>query len=1452
MRCYKCMEEISDAPVCPHCGYVQNQTAENKQYLAPGTVLGGVYTVGIVLGSGGFGVTYIGWDENLRRKVAIKEYFPSSLSTRIPGQTFITAFTGEKQQIFNHGKERFVEEARLLMRFTGEDGIVSVYDVLEENGTVYMVMEYIEGITLKQSIEKFGKIPERQLLDCMIPMLLSLKFVHNAGFTHRDISPDNIMCLPDGSVKLLDFGAARYSVMEESKSLSVIVKQGYTPIEQYQSHGKQGPWTDLYAAAATMYTALTGIVPEESLERMGNDTLKKPSQLGVKVSENTENAILAALNLRPEDRPQDVDAFLEILTGQKQGGLVVHKKSKKPLIAILAAVTVLLIGAGITTAALLKPGAETVEESGTGIVVPNAINHPEAEAEVLFYENSLHMAVTGGRLYDAEMIKAGYIEENLVVEQDPGAGTSADPESTVGVILSKGKEKAFVPSVTDQMRESALETIAKNGFGDSFTIELQEEYSDTNMAGTVLSQNIDADTAVDFDGKIVLTISSGRKTPLTGAKTTTIEDYTGRDFDEVKRALLEDNIYLVKSAAIYSADQPYGAILSQSPAKGSDMQGGGAVYVVTSLGIEMARVPDVRYMTTAEAKQTLMESGLSWTIRYVIRPEVAVDHVAEQGIAPYTKTPFGTEIELTVSADSEGTEQPEALDLTMDPTRASLSVGETEQFTCSYAGDTIWAISNPYIAKVDDSGLVTAAGFGAATVSAAAEGNIVTAIVTVMDESVFTKLDAYELKEGETVSLSSEIPEEIRADVVWRSSSPAVATVDENGTVTARTEGCTSITASYRDRIAECSITVVRKAEYVKIAKKLLLGDVSTAKQTLENYKIEYATEEEYSSTIAKGKVVKMHYVGHSDNDSFYISIGSKVVLQCSRGANVVESIAVQTPPSKTVYTAGEVPNLTGLVLTAKYTDGSTKEVRSGYSASTAPLTTVGAQKLTIYYEKKSTTVSLTVNPVEVQSLSVTPATLSLLVGDTKTLSVTCTPANATDKTVSVASSDPAVVATNGLTLTAKKAGSAIVTVTARNGKSAKCTVTVTAPEPKEKAVTSVSVQPTELTLRVEQTAKLTAAVQPTDATDKKITWRTSDPDIVTVEISGVIKGCKAGSATITAVANNGKQAVCKVTVTGDKALSVKSLPAKTVYYIDDAFAVNGLKLSYTDENGVTKEITTGYQLNCDTSKEGTQSVAVSYGGLTTSFQITVKTPSVKVRKITAGDRVILVADTDPANADVEWTSSNREIFYFSEGQLVPVSSGTAYACATMVYNDTEYYDMCALTVEAENYSFSLWSEQYDDGYQIGVHTDIPEFDAKKVTWEVVPDAKYGIDDYGNLNIYPYSESVTVTAYYTCGGRQYKDSCTVQPVQREYVFSLYRDGKSDDGDVGYYAVKTDIPGFDISSASWSVSGALSSGWIADGYYVVDEALDLGESYTVFVSYEYGGRTYSDSYTFTMS
>jgi len=671
MRCYKCMEEISNSHICPYCGYDISTESENKQYLTPGTKLGGIYTVGTVIGAGGFGVTYIGWDESLNRKVAIKEYFPSSLSTRIPGQTAISAFSGEKQQIFNHGKERFVEEARLLMRFTGEEGIVSVYNVLEANGTVYMVMEYVEGITLKQNIEQFGTIPEKQLLGFIVPMLLSLKYVHNAGFTHRDISPDNIMCQPDGNVKLLDFGAARYSVMEESKSLSVIVKQGFTPIEQYQSHGKQGPWTDLYAIGATMYKALTGITPDEALERMAKETLKKPSQCGAEVSENTENAIMAALNIRAEHRPQDVDEFLAILTGEKQGGLVGGKHPKKGIIIAVASALAVALGSGVILWSLLAP--TPVPPTPLGINVPDAINKTDSEAEFLFTENQLHMVVTGGKLYDAEMIEQGYIAENLVVEQEPTGGTTVDPESIVGVVLSKGKEKEYVPSVTDKLIENALHDFDKYGFGDDFEIELEEEYSDTNMAGTVISQSLPEDTAVDFDGKITLTISLGRKNPFDSVTTVTVDNYIGKDFDTLKQELLKDNIYLVKSSSIYSAEYPYGAIISQSPEEGSEIKSGGAVYVITSLGHEMARVPDVRYLTLDAAKKALMESGLSWKIKFVVNPDVSYGLVAEQKTDPGIKTPFGTEIELLVSAETENNETKNSVAIEITPKTVSLA-----------------------------------------------------------------------------------------------------------------------------------------------------------------------------------------------------------------------------------------------------------------------------------------------------------------------------------------------------------------------------------------------------------------------------------------------------------------------------------------------------------------------------------------------------------------------------------------------------------------------------------------------------------------------------------------------------------------------------------------------------------------------------------------------------------
>ncbi len=1531
MRCYKCMEEISNSKICPYCGYNTSSEQENKQYLTPGTKLGGIYTVGTVIGAGGFGVTYIGWDESLNRKVAIKEYFPSSLSTRVPGQTAISAFSGEKQQIFNHGKERFVEEARLLMQFTGEEGIVSVYDVLEANGTVYMVMEYVEGITLKQSIEQFGVIPEQQLIGFIVPMLLSLKFVHNAGFTHRDISPDNIMCQPDGSVKLLDFGAARFSVMEESKSLSVIVKQGFTPIEQYQSHGKQGPWTDLYAVGATMYKALTGITPDESLERMAKETLKKPSQCGVEVAENTENAIMAALNIRTEHRPQNVDEFLEILTGEKKGGLIGGKRPKKGLFFAVTAVLAVALGGGAMLWSAI--GNRPPDIIDLQIEVPNVINKTDSDAEVLFTEHQLKMLVTGGRLYDAEMIEQGYIAENLVVEQEPTGGTSVDPESTVGVVLSKGKEKEYVPSVTDQLLENALHDFDKYGFGDEFDIKLEEEYSDTNMAGTVISQSLPEDSAVDFDGEITLTISLGRKDPLDSVTTITVDDYTGRDFDTLKQELLKDNIYLVKSASIYSTKYPYGAIISQSPEKGGEIKSGGAVYVITSLGHEMARVPDVRYLTLEGAKTALMESGLSWKIKYVVDPAVSFGLVAEQKTAPGIKTPFGTEIELLVSAETEGSETKNYVAIEITPNTVELTINETEALSCSYAGDSdiVWATSNPYIAEVDTNGVITAKNFGAVTISVAVDGNIATSMVTVTDESIITEVDDYVLVIGETVSLASAIPKSILKDVVWRSSYPSVASVDNEGTVTAVGEGYTSITATYNDRTTECGIIVNKKVEYIKIRKELLFGKLETAKQALSSNGILFDVVDEYNDTIVQGNIIKIKYVGYSDNDSFYIAEDSKVTLLHSLGKNTVQSIEVKNPPPKTSYFIGEKPDCTGMVLTAKYKDGTTKDISKGYSASSSVLNSLGTQKITVTYENQSTSITVTVNPIAVSSLSVSPTSLSCMVGDSKTLTVTVNPGNATDQTVSVTSSDSSIVKSDGLKLTALKAGTSTITVKSNNGKTATCIVTVALPE-----VSSVSLSNTELTLKPGETKKLTAtilpqnagdksitwtssnlkiasvdssgnvvgidsgtttitaktangktascivnisvpvniveitdkvelkpgethqlkaSISPSNSTDKTVTWKSSNTNIVSVDKTGKITAVKVGAAEITVTTANGKSAVCTVTVLGDATLTVKTKPSKTEYYIGDSFQDSGLVLSYTDSYGKTSDIKNGYDLSYDMAHEGRQTVSVTYNGLKTSFEISIKTPSIKVTKLNLQDRLMLTVATDPENTDFEWSSTDQRIFYFADGQIVPVSSGTAYVCVTMVYNGIEYSDYCPLTVEIQekNYSFDIWCNiASNDGlsWVCGVESDIPDFDVRNVKWSTNA-AKYWVDDYGYFNVWG-KESITVNASYVYNGKEYSDSYTIKIDVEEYKLQIVRNPNSITGERGLYYIVTDIPNFDAGNVKWSIEANGWGGWIDGDSYIVDEcSMEPGDSYIVYATYTYNGTDITSSFKFSL-
>lgn len=315
--CYNCFHEKPDGGPCPNCGF---DLAENEKKfpvaLRAGTILNQRYIVGRVLGQGGFGITYLACDTKLEARVAVKEFMPNEIATRIG--TTVSVAVESRTEDFTYGAERFQDEARTLVKFMGQPNIAGVTDYFDENDTSYFVMDYIEGISFKTYIaNQGGKVSVDDVLNVMIPVLRALTAVHAEGFIHRDVTPDNIYITKDGQMKLLDFGSVRYSIGDKSKSLDVVLKVGYAPKEQYIRRGRQGPYTDVYSCAACFYAALTGYLPPEALERLDEDTLVPVSQAGVEVPEWLDNAILKGLAVQPEDRFQSAAEFLDAIENQQ-------------------------------------------------------------------------------------------------------------------------------------------------------------------------------------------------------------------------------------------------------------------------------------------------------------------------------------------------------------------------------------------------------------------------------------------------------------------------------------------------------------------------------------------------------------------------------------------------------------------------------------------------------------------------------------------------------------------------------------------------------------------------------------------------------------------------------------------------------------------------------------------------------------------------------------------------------------------------------------------------------------------------------------------------------------------------------------------------------------------------------------------------------------------------------
>lgn len=309
--CYGCFTE-KESEFCTACGFSNSTYPAPVMALPLGTILDGRYITGKVLGIGGFGITYLGFDMRLNVKVAIKEYMPGGVAVRSGDSYTMTVVSKKQEQAYQSGADKFLEEARILAQLRENPNVVSVQNYFRENQTAYFTMDYIEGKSLQELLhDSNGRISYDKAKTLLLPVMKALILVHSKGLLHRDISPDNIYITDSGNSKLLDFGAARSTQM--NKTMSVILKNGFAPHEQYAADIKQGPWTDVYAMGATLYYCTTGQMPPDSISRIYSDKLIPPTALGASLSAKAEEAILKALAVRPEDRFQSMAEFIGAL-----------------------------------------------------------------------------------------------------------------------------------------------------------------------------------------------------------------------------------------------------------------------------------------------------------------------------------------------------------------------------------------------------------------------------------------------------------------------------------------------------------------------------------------------------------------------------------------------------------------------------------------------------------------------------------------------------------------------------------------------------------------------------------------------------------------------------------------------------------------------------------------------------------------------------------------------------------------------------------------------------------------------------------------------------------------------------------------------------------------------------------------------------------------------------------
>lgn len=1083
--CFGCFEQYDDSfDICPHCGYAEGTEPELATYMRPGAILNERYVIGRALGHGGFSVTYLAWDALLLHKVAIKEYLPSEYATRCPGESRLTIFSGKEGEYFQFGKEKFLDEAKRLSAFQNEDGIVHVYDCFSANETAYLVMEYLDGITLSEYLKKEaavlpqGRIAPEKAISMLTPVMLSLQRVHDSGMIHRDIAPDNIMLLKDGGVRLIDFGAARHAVHDCGKSMTVIIKDGYSPEEQYNSHSVQGPAADVYALSATLYQMITGITPPGAIERgeylqkHKRDMLPPPSKFNKAVTKTQDTAILNGMALHTQDRTQSVAELYEELTAQTPVRRVQETIRKRSSFSwpLWAKITAGVLAAAIAAGGVLlylnrKPKTDTAAEDGSYVLSPNVVNMQVVNAVTAAEDASLHLVVEGSD-YDAG------VEQGRILTQNPDPGTKLAPASDLLATASLGKERpvGVMDDMSSMLKDAAEDYLKQLGLSD---VQINWEYvaSDDEMPGTIVSQSVTAGSTLTPSSNVTISVAQPSQTPVTPVPTTpsngsgsggssssvdiselvpsedsyvTVRDYVGQSFDTAKADLRTVSLYGVKCELRYHPSIPSGSIIEQSPVFGKKVLKGSGVYFVVSLGPQKQLVPNVLYKEQGEAERLLAQSGFGSAPKAVTSSYVAPGHVAAQTPLGGSEAAPGTKISLDISSDS--TSQPTQSNVTIDQFKAELDLQVGKSFNLAnslqYSGSAasiVWSSSDPSSVTVDKSGLVEAFAPGASTITVVVGGEAASCYVTVHDNQPLEMTGSVILEVGEKLPLNQQLGNIKATSVYWISSDPRVATVTNNGMLTGVSEGCTFVTALYAGQVKQCTVWVLDSDSYIKVKRFDQNTTQHDAEAALQAAGIEYTVKQVYNSPAAAGCVADFDFTGYSDSDYYYISGTRTPELSISGGGAQQPAdtpkepardpepdkpagkatLSITSRPNKTSYYIGDKLNTAGL--TARYTDASGKAqtITSGFTTN-VDMTSAGAKQVTVTYRDASSTFSISVKEPRV---TVTQEELN----EGLRLYATTDPAG---QDVTWSSSNPSVAYFEGKTLHAAGSGTAVISAT--------------------------------------------------------------------------------------------------------------------------------------------------------------------------------------------------------------------------------------------------------------------------------------------------------------------------------------------------------------------------------------------------------------------------------------